>query len=362
MPKQFRIFGTIINDDSYRDSIDDVTPSQFNAFLRTLPPGEELEIAINSPGGHVTAGLAIANMVKSAQQKITCRVYGIAASMASVIACAAPDLRMFRSSFMMIHNPWGIMIGNATALRKEADVLDSMRDACVDIYASKFPTLNKDDLSQLMENETWMLGTELSAFGLACGVEDDPAEMAACVHGPLIFAKIPDPAKKFYSGMSAAPAADLRPPTSDVAALSARAEALAADLAAALARASELQEAVASRDLLVQQAQAAADSAEAQRRDHQSRADRVQSEFEAFRTQAAADLAGRDGTIQSLQTDKQTLETRVSAMTLNALQTPKHAAATTWEEALAKCGSYEAAKAQYPHLAEAYRLAHPSKE
>ena len=359
--KQFRLFGTIINDDSERWSLDDVTPSQFNAFLRTVPAGEDIEIAINSPGGSITAGIAIANMVKGAANKITARVYGIAASMASVIACAAPDLRMFRSSFMMIHNPWGSMTGEADQLRQAADVLDSMKAAMMDFYASKFPGVDKAALDQLVSEETWMLGSELTTFGLAATIEDDPIEMAACVKGPAMFAKIPDAAKRFYAADPAMK--PLPPPQSpEVLALVARAETFAAELTAAKARIGGLVETVAARDLALQQAQAKADAAETQRRDHQARADRLTAELEQARTSHVAAISERDGKITTLTASQTALEARLAGMTLNALKTPFDAVATTWDGALKECGgSYEAAKAKYPQLAADYQKTHSGK-
>ena len=383
MKKQFRMFGTIINDDSERWCLDDVTPSQFNAFLRSCGPEDEIELAINSPGGIVTAGLAIANMVKSAKQPITARVYGVAASMAGVIACAAPTLAMFRSSYMMIHNPWGMAMGDADALRQTADVLDSMKSAIIDMYLSKFKTLKKDDLCKMMDDESWILGSECEAYGLSALIEDDPAQMAACVHGPAMFAKIPDAAKKFYAGDPAMPhlkqpdaahegqasgaatppaVPPAEPPASPaVVALSKRVEELSALAAQAEARASDLSAQVAALTAERDTAQAAFAKAEEQRRDHQSKADKLAKELDQARAENKAAAEKATTQISSLSAEKVALEQRIAAISLNALGAPSTGCAQTWDDAIAECGSYEKAKAKYPHLAEAYRLAHAPK-
>jgi chromosome segregation ATPase len=142
----------------------------------------------------------------------------------------------------------------------------------------------------------------------------------------------------------------------EVAALSERAEALARDLAAARA------EVTAAQSLATSAGEAHA-RAEQQRRDIQSRADRLAADLDASRAETAAaraemaeaQAAAAAATL-TLSTANAALEKRVASMTLNALGAPSQACAQTWEDALAECGSYEKAKAAYPHLAEAYRI------
>ncbi len=380
MKKTFKLFGVIVGDKSERFSEDDVAPSQFKNFLATLAPDDEVELAINSPGGSVIAGLAIANMIASAPQTFTAKVYGIAASMATAIAAACDSLSMYKASYFMIHNPWSIALGDSEDLRKQADLLDSMKSALLGFYGSVFPGVERAEIARMMDEETWMLGSDASAYGLACALEDGDMAMAACVHGPLSFAKIPDPAKKFYDFdhtlKASIPApADVPPPAEppagavippavppaaviipEVAALSERAEALARDLAAACAE--------------VKAAQALSSSfgdiaarAEQQRRDIQSRADRLAADLDASRAETAAARAeiataqaAASAAQLTLSTANAALEKRVASMTLNALGAPSQACAQTWEDAIAECGSYEQAKANYPHLAEAYRI------
>ena len=71
-----------------------IGPGAVTEFLNSLEPGEKAEILINSPGGSVMAGLAIANSIKNSKADITCHVIGLAASMASVIACAGHKVVM----------------------------------------------------------------------------------------------------------------------------------------------------------------------------------------------------------------------------------------------------------------------------
>jgi ATP-dependent protease ClpP protease subunit/endogenous inhibitor of DNA gyrase (YacG/DUF329 family) len=388
MKKTFKLFGVIVGDKSERFSEDDVAPSQFKNFLATLAPDDEVELAINSPGGSVIAGLAIANMIASAPQTFTAKVYGIAASMATAIAAACDSLSMYKASYFMIHNPWSIALGDSEDLRKQADLLDSMKSALLGFYGSVFPGVERAEIARMMDEETWMLGSDASAYGLACALEDGDMAMAACVHGPLSFAKIPDPAKKFYDfdhtlkasipapkeetgdvkcpacgevfdfgsqpeicmGSVACPkcgkpvsqgdsATSEKPPVAviipEVAALSERAEALARDLAAARA------EVTAAQSLATSAGEAHA-RAEQQRRDIQSRADRLAADLDASRAETAAARAemaaaqARAETAQAtLSTANAALEKRVASMTLNALGAPSQACAQTWEDAIA---------------------------
>ncbi len=139
--RQFIIAGCIVDTDADRTTYEDVTPAQVNSFLSELQDGEEAEFEITSFGGSVTAGLAIANLIKQSSangHKITAHVVGIAASMASAITCACDVVKIDANAFMMIHLPWCNTAGNALDLRKDADMLDKYRDAMVAIYRTKF--------------------------------------------------------------------------------------------------------------------------------------------------------------------------------------------------------------------------------
>ena len=107
--KNFLLAGVIVDDDSQKYAYEDVTPTQVSSFMKGLQKDEEVTIEITSPGGSCTAGLAIANLIKKASaegHKTTAHVIGLAASMASVIACACDEVQIDSTAFMMVHNPW----------------------------------------------------------------------------------------------------------------------------------------------------------------------------------------------------------------------------------------------------------------
>lgn len=171
----FNMFGDIIDSEADRWYFAEVTPAQVAAFLRNAG-GEDVEININSNGGSVTGGIAIANMLNGYSGRVTCNVLGVAASIASVIACAGKTLAMGDGAFLMIHNPWAYTQGTAEDLRKDAETLDKMRDAIVAIYKGKCGGDEKD-LKALMDAETWLSRDEARALGFA--VADYAGELKA---------------------------------------------------------------------------------------------------------------------------------------------------------------------------------------
>ena len=181
--KTFLIAGSIVDTDADRETFEDVTPVQINAFLNKLEPSEEAVFEITSYGGSVSAGLAICNLLKKASaegHKTTAHVIGIAASMASAIACACDELKIDANAFLMIHNPWTLTMGNAIDLRKEAEVLDQYRDALLAIYRTKFD-MSDDTIKAALDAETWIIGEQASMFKLNAEVipTQEPLRAAA---------------------------------------------------------------------------------------------------------------------------------------------------------------------------------------
>ena len=175
--KTFALYGAVVDTDEERTTIEDCTPGQFRAFTKNLEPNEELQISINSPGGSVYGGIAIANMIRQLSangHKTTAFVEGLAASIASVIMCACDKVVLGESSLIMIHNCWSIVQGDANTLRKEADSMDVMNDAIISFYRSKFD-LTPETLKSLMDQETWFSGKEAESFNFNCEVIADEA-------------------------------------------------------------------------------------------------------------------------------------------------------------------------------------------
>lgn len=192
----FNLFGDIVASDADRWFDSDVTPAMFLGWLSKQEG--DIEVNINSNGGDVAAGLAIANAIRGYDKgAVTANVLGLAASMASVVACAADRLTVGKGAFVMIHNPWGVATGDAGELRHTADVLDQMKASLLAFYASKFDR-SADELAALMDDETWIPGDEAAAFGLRAEPYADEFRAAACLTHRA-FAKAPESARALFT-------------------------------------------------------------------------------------------------------------------------------------------------------------------
>lgn len=173
-----------------------IGPDSLEAFLKECAVGEKVKIEINSPGGSVIAGLAMANMIKNSKAHVIAHVVGIAASMASVVACACDEIHMEEAAFLMIHNPWSEAEGDAEELKHAADILEGMEVAMRAFYRGKFPQMTDAELDQLMAEETWMTGAECKARGMVCELVPSDVRAAACVTRRH-FKHMPEAAAKF---------------------------------------------------------------------------------------------------------------------------------------------------------------------
>lgn len=174
------------------------SPRSLKDWLAKLGADDEGEITINSPGGSVIQGVEMANAIKNCKARIVAHVTGIAASMASVVACACDAIEMEEASFLMIHNPWSYVEGDAEELRKQAGLLDQMKAVIMSFYRGKFKGLSDDQISALMSDETWYTGAECRDNGLDCTVIASDVRAAASLVGHT-FAKIPAGAAKFLT-------------------------------------------------------------------------------------------------------------------------------------------------------------------
>jgi ATP-dependent Clp endopeptidase proteolytic subunit ClpP len=138
---------------------------------------KNIRLMLNSPGGDVFDGMAIYNMISAKRENVEIEVYGLAASIASVIALAGDSLTMGEGTYLMIHNPWGVTIGDYNDHVKMAEVLEKMQGEFINIYANS-SDLDKDKIKEIMDNETWMTAKEAAEFGFVDEVFE-PEELAA---------------------------------------------------------------------------------------------------------------------------------------------------------------------------------------
>jgi ATP-dependent Clp protease protease subunit len=117
-------------------------------------------------------------------------VLGWAASAASIIAMAGDVIRMGLGSFMMLHNAWGVVIGNRHDMAEAATLFERFDGALADIYSAR-SGMARSEIATLLDAETFLTAEEAVAAGLAdiiAGETDAASDVSAQVR-PDILAK-----------------------------------------------------------------------------------------------------------------------------------------------------------------------------
>ena len=145
-----------------------VTAKRIAGVLRSMN-GEDVTVNINSPGGDMFEGLAIYNLLREYQGKVTVKVLGIAASAASIIAMAGDEIQIGRGAFLMIHNCWVVAMGNRHDFTELSAYLEPFDNAMADIYAAR-SGLDAETVQKLMDAESYIGGSDAVEKGLADGL------------------------------------------------------------------------------------------------------------------------------------------------------------------------------------------------
>lgn len=172
---------------------------------------DTIRLHLNSPGGAAYEGITIMNSLRRHKARVEVTVDGLAASAASIIAMAGDHVVMNRGSQMMVHDPWGYAIGNASEMRDYADYLDKLADSLADVYAAR-TIHDRAHWRQVMEAETWYTAEEAVDAGLADEWADapDPADAQSSLTRQPHF-----DLTRFgyhYAGRAHAPAPRINPP------------------------------------------------------------------------------------------------------------------------------------------------------
>lgn len=152
-----------------------LTAKAFSAQLAKVKGA--LEVHINSGGGDVFDGIAIGNAIRAHKGPVTTVVDGLAASIASVIAQAGQDRVVQPGSMLMIHDAFGMTVGNAAEMRQMAETLDKVSDNIAELYASRSGTGSAASWRDEMRGEKWYTADEAVAAGLADRAGDGSAEL-----------------------------------------------------------------------------------------------------------------------------------------------------------------------------------------
>jgi ATP-dependent Clp protease protease subunit len=137
-------------------------------FLESENPDKAISLYINSPGGSVTAGMAIYDTMQYIKPAIHTIVMGQAASMGSLLAMsgAAGHRFILPNARHMIHQPLGGASGQATDVEIQARELLRWKKVLTEIYV-KHTHKTYDQLTQDMERDFFMTADEAVSYGLA---------------------------------------------------------------------------------------------------------------------------------------------------------------------------------------------------
>ena len=154
-----------------------VSAKGFLAELGALPDDAAIDLRLNSPGGSVFDAVAIYNALKRHAGDITVWIDGIAASAASYIAMAGNTIVMPENSFLMIHDPSGLVMGTAEDMRSTAEALDKVKGSLIQGYASKSGK-GDEEIAALMAAETWLDAKDALDLGFIERIAE-PVKLAA---------------------------------------------------------------------------------------------------------------------------------------------------------------------------------------
>jgi ATP-dependent Clp protease protease subunit len=139
-------------------------------YLEANAPGKEITFFINTPGGSITAGMAIYDTIKLITSPVTIIVTGMAASMGSVLLCAAPKGRrlVYPHARVLIHQPLiaGRFIGPATDINIQAQEMEKLRTELNEILASASGQ-PIEKISRDTDRDFYLTAKEAIEYGLA---------------------------------------------------------------------------------------------------------------------------------------------------------------------------------------------------
>jgi ATP-dependent Clp protease, protease subunit len=154
------------------DNVSSVICAQL-LFLESENPSKDISFYINSPGGIVTAGLAIYDTMRYIRPDVSTVCFGQAASMGSLLLCAGAAEKRYAlpNARIMIHQPSGGFQGQATDIDIHAREILSLRARLNGIYV-EHTGQPLDVIEQKMDRDSFLSPEEAKKFGLIDEVVD----------------------------------------------------------------------------------------------------------------------------------------------------------------------------------------------
>ena len=151
-----------------------ITASEIRKQFDEVEEGEDIKLVVDCPGGDCFEGISIYNFIRdyarNHSNKITTYIQGMAASAASWIVCAANSINSENkiivedNSIFMIHNCWGLAIGDHREMQKSADFTKRIDNLIIKMLSNRSQKDEKK-IEKLMADETWYFGNEILENG-----------------------------------------------------------------------------------------------------------------------------------------------------------------------------------------------------
>lgn len=136
-------------------------------FLQSEDPNKDISLYVNSPGGSVTAGLAIYDTMQFIKPKVCTFCIGQAASMGAVLLAAGAKGKRYALPYsrVMIHQPWGGVQGTASDISIQAKEILKMKEELIGIL-SNHTGQSREKVTQDSDRDFFMSAAEAKAYGL----------------------------------------------------------------------------------------------------------------------------------------------------------------------------------------------------
>ena len=159
------LLGTPVDDDSANLVIAQLL------FLQAEAPGKDIDLYINSPGGSVTAGLAIYDTIQTISCDVKTYCIGQCASMGAVLLASGTAGKRFAlpHSRIMIHQPWGGAQGTAADIEIQSREILRLRSMLNNIL-SRHTGKNLKTIEKDTNRDFFMSASEAAAYGIVDSV------------------------------------------------------------------------------------------------------------------------------------------------------------------------------------------------
>ncbi len=154
-----------VDDDSAKHVIDRLL------YLDAIEPGKEITLIINSPGGYVTSGMAVYDVIKSLSSPVSTVCMGFAASMGSLLLSVGTKGRRFiyPNAKVMIHQPSGGAQGQSSDIQIQAAEILKTKKLSAEILAQNCGQTFEKVMSDF-DRDYWMDAQESLAYGIVDGI------------------------------------------------------------------------------------------------------------------------------------------------------------------------------------------------